>query len=173
MPGTELLEDPTAEGIFGFANGVTVYAMNSPRASEYEAICERGVLTALNNGVQFRQRQVHEYEVAARTIRDLGDGTFPHYEAASSTLRLIEDLVAALDPRRPGDARRRARGPRQHGADLRVCRVTPARRGACITSAGRSGDSAHSPHPHPTSAALPAVGEPHPPAPSPPCGERE
>ena len=97
IAGDELLDDPTAEGMFGFENGVTVYAMNSPRSSEYEAICERGVLTAQNNGVQFRQRQVHEYEVASRTIRDLGDGTFPEYEQASSTLRLIEDLVAALD----------------------------------------------------------------------------
>ena len=97
IAGDELLEDPTAEGMFGFENGVTVYAMNSPRSSEYEAICERGVLTAQNNGVQFRQRQVHEYDVASRTIRDLGDGTFPEYEQASSTQRLIEDLVAALD----------------------------------------------------------------------------
>ena len=102
IAGDELLDDPTAEGMFGFENGVTVYAMNSPRSSEYEAICERGVLTAQNNGVQFRQRQVHEYDVASRTIRDLGDGTFPEYEQASSTLRLIEDLVAALDRGDPG-----------------------------------------------------------------------
>ncbi|MAH15580.1 MAG: hypothetical protein CMN65_07575 [Sphingomonadaceae bacterium] len=95
--GDELRDDPAAEGMFGFENGVTVYAMSSPRASEYEAICESGVLTALNNGVEFRMRKVRAYQVSARTIRDLSDDTFPEYERASSTLRLVEDLVAALD----------------------------------------------------------------------------
>lgn len=91
--GDELRDDPIGEGAFGFANGVTAYAMSSPRRNECEAVCERGVLTALNDGDEFRMREVRETGVSSALV----DSTFPEYEEASSTLRLIDDLVAALD----------------------------------------------------------------------------
>ena len=71
--------------------------MNSSRKSENEAICENGSLTALNNGITFQMRELREQKLPARTIRKLEEVPFPDYEPASSTLRLIEDLVHALD----------------------------------------------------------------------------
>ena len=51
--GDEVREDPNAEGLFGFANGVTVHVMRGPRGQDYEAVCEDGIITASNQDVDF------------------------------------------------------------------------------------------------------------------------
>jgi len=104
--GDELIEgdllkgDPAAQGTIQFRNGVTAYALLTPRASDYEAICEKGVLTAMNNGTGWKLRRSAPMSPGGRWS-GLMEDTFPEFEPASSTLRLVEDLVHALDTGEP------------------------------------------------------------------------
>lgn len=92
IEGDRVTGDPDAQAMVGFANGVTVHALLSPR-SDVEAICERGTITAVGGGVSFDLKRVSN-EAGSRA---LGEAAYPDYPRASSTLRLIEDLVHALD----------------------------------------------------------------------------
>lgn len=99
IEGEILKEDPVGHGIIQFANGVTGYALNTPRGIEYEAICERGAITAFNNGVEWQLRRRVPVDPRGRT--GFAIDAFPAFEHASTTLRLIEDLVHALDTGQP------------------------------------------------------------------------
>ena len=94
-----LVLGPIGQGTIQFENGVTAYALNSGRRSEWEAVCERGVLTALANGEEWQMRVVGSTDHRGRS--GLVQGEFPAYERASSTLRLVEDLVHSLDTGEP------------------------------------------------------------------------
>ena len=85
-----LREDPIGHGLIQFANGVTGYALNSGRGMVMEAVCEGGVVTALDNGQDWLVR-----------LADGTGGEFPDFAPGSSTVGLIEDLVGALDTGRP------------------------------------------------------------------------
>lgn len=99
IDGDVIRQDPVGHGIIQFADGVTAYALQTPRSSEYEAICEQGTMTALNNGARWQLRRRRAVEPQGRS--GLVDGTFPEFRPASTTLRLIEDLVHALDTGEP------------------------------------------------------------------------
>jgi predicted dehydrogenase len=99
VQGGRLVLDPVGHGMIQFENGVTAYALNSGRRSEWEAVCERGVLTALANGAEWQMRVVGTPDHRGRP--GLVTGAFPPYEHASSTLRLVEDLVHSLDTGEP------------------------------------------------------------------------
>ena len=90
-------EDPTAEGSIGFANGVTLYMLRTSLPGEHQAICENGELTATNNGAELYRRQRESTGRGAR----MGEAVQVPFERVSSTLRLIEDLVHALDTGKP------------------------------------------------------------------------
>lgn len=98
IDGDILHEDPTGEGIIHFANGVTAYMLLTPRGLEVEAIGENGTLTALNDGREWLLRQ---RVPTAGGRSELQVQPFPEVEPASSTLRLVEDLVHALDTGEP------------------------------------------------------------------------
>ena len=55
--GDRIVEDPWGHGIIQFENGVTGYALLSGRDNEFEAVCERGVLTAQENGAEWLLRE--------------------------------------------------------------------------------------------------------------------
>ncbi|MBV7338244.1 Gfo/Idh/MocA family oxidoreductase [Chloroflexi bacterium TSY] len=97
--GDIMSEDPRGEGIIRFANGVTAYAMLSPRGVEFEAICEDGVISALNDGMEWHYRRRVPIDPQGRT--GLVVENFPEISPASSTLRLVEDLVHSLDTGAP------------------------------------------------------------------------
>lgn len=97
IDGDILREDPTGHGIIQFANGVTAYALLTPRSGEYEAICERGTLTSFSNGLEWQLRRRAPIQGRPGLVVDM----FPHVGPASRTLRLIEDLVHALDTGEP------------------------------------------------------------------------
>ena len=107
--GDEVREDPNAEGMFGFANGVTVSVMRGPRGQDYEAVCEDGIITASNQDVDFLVRAPRAPGACAGRRIVLGAAP-PHlrsragrgtsastYTPGSNTLRLVGDLVQALD----------------------------------------------------------------------------
>ena len=91
--GTEVLDDPAGTGIIMFENDVIGYALDSPRRSEVEAVCSKGVITALNNGVEFRTRVQH--------TETLADGPNLDSPPTSATLNLVNDIVHALDTGEP------------------------------------------------------------------------
>ncbi|MGH2354120.1 MAG: Gfo/Idh/MocA family protein [Chloroflexota bacterium] len=97
IDGDDVIADPEAQGMFAFANGVVAHALLSPRNNDVEAICERGTITARNGGSRFELHQL----VAEEGERTHVPAPVPPFTPASSTLRLIEDLVQALDTGRP------------------------------------------------------------------------
>ena len=99
IDGHILREDPVGHGVIQFENGVTAYALNSGRGMEVEAVCERGVLTALGNDREWQLRGPVSLDHRGRHV--LGPVEFPSFERRSSTLCLVEDLVRALDTGEP------------------------------------------------------------------------
>ena len=106
--GDEVREDPNAEGMFGFANGVTVSVIRGPRGQDYEAVCEDGIITASNQDVDFlvRRRERPGPAPAGASFLEQRRHTFGAvleeapalaYTPGSNTLRLVGDLVQALD----------------------------------------------------------------------------
>ncbi|MCZ6678845.1 MAG: Gfo/Idh/MocA family oxidoreductase, partial [Candidatus Poribacteria bacterium] len=98
IDGDIFSEDPVGQGIIQFKNGVTAYALLSPRSSEWEAICEKGSLTCWNNGWQWHLRRQTDVP-GWRTC--LAPETFPEFERTSSTANLVKDLVHSLDTGEP------------------------------------------------------------------------
>ncbi len=97
--GDILKEDPRAHGMFQFENGVTVYPMLTAAWSEYSVICEGGIMSALNNGIEWQLRK--KVSIGPKGRSGLEEGTYPAFEEASSTLKLVEDLVHSLDTGEP------------------------------------------------------------------------
>lgn len=98
IDGDLLSADPLGEGLIGFANGVTAYMLLTPRGLEVEAIGDQGTLTALNDGMEWLLRR-RVPDAQGRTSLQMQP--FEDVAPASSTLRLIEDLVHALDTGEP------------------------------------------------------------------------
>ena len=88
--------EPAADGMFAFQNGVTVYALLSPRNNDIEILCEGGYVVARSAGAAFEL-----YRLQTKGERRFEAAPFPAYQKASSTLRLIEDLVHSLDTGEP------------------------------------------------------------------------
>ena len=86
-------EDPRANAIVQFDNGVTAFSLLSGRGDfDLDVVCERGMLSVVGNG-------------AAWTLRRF-DGDPEHreplsFEPASSTVRMVEDLIHSLDTGEP------------------------------------------------------------------------
>ena len=96
----KLVKDPTGDGVIQFENGVMAYALNTARWAEYDAIHERGVVTALLNGDDWSLRHAGLPDHRGRS--SLVQGKFPYFEPGSSCLVLINDLVHSLDTGEPG-----------------------------------------------------------------------
>ena len=99
IDGDRLTEDPTGHGFLQFKNGVMGYALNSGRGLEVEAVGEHGVVTALAPDSEWQVRERGGKDDRGRDLLKIG--AFPAFEKASSTQRLIEDLVHALDTGEP------------------------------------------------------------------------
>ena len=83
--GDRVIADPYCQGTIAFANGVLAHLVATPGAPTHHAYCEQAELVATASDARFEVR------------RD-GEATRPlDYAPASSTLRLIDDLVQALD----------------------------------------------------------------------------
>lgn len=98
IDGDRLTEDPVSHGTIYFENGVTAYAVLSPREIEWEANLERGSLTAWPGSV-YRLRE--QAQPGYRGRPDIAAGRFPSFKPLSSNLRLVEDLVHSLDTGEP------------------------------------------------------------------------
>ncbi len=85
IQGDRVVADPSCQGTIAFANGVVAHLIATPGAPRHHAWCESAELVATASDSRF---EVH---------RDGGATSTLDYTPASATLRLIEDLVHALD----------------------------------------------------------------------------
>lgn len=85
ISGDQVIADPYCEGTIAFANGVEAHLIATPGAPTHHAFCEQAELVAVGGTAEFQVRRVGEPTVTLT------------YTPASSTVRLIEDLVHALD----------------------------------------------------------------------------
>ena len=92
-------EDPWGHGTVRFENGVLGYALITPRKYEQEIICERGIFTVYRNMGKLEFRPADPADERGRFMFSWGE--FPTYEPASTTLRIIEDLVCSMDTGEP------------------------------------------------------------------------
>ena len=100
-----LRADPLGHGIVEYDNGVTAYMLNSGRGTEFEAICERGVVSAWNDGETWHLREPRGIHMLPQEEREKWTGSqldaSPNLEldddAPSPTLNAVNDLVNALD----------------------------------------------------------------------------
>ena len=92
--GGAVPEDARAEAIVQFANGVTGYALLSGEYGELEAICTDGAVSALSGGTEWYLRKRESADAGAEMFRD---AEFPRFEPASAPLRMVEDLVNAME----------------------------------------------------------------------------
>ena len=92
-------DDPWGHGVILFENGVVGYALMTPRKSEQEFMCERGIFTVYQNARKLEFRPAEAPDSRGRFM--FGWGEFPAFEPASTTLRIIEDLVHSLDTGEP------------------------------------------------------------------------
>ncbi|MSP14729.1 MAG: Gfo/Idh/MocA family oxidoreductase [Chloroflexi bacterium] len=96
IDGDILHEDPHGEGIIKFANGVTAYVLLTPRLTEYEAIGDKGSITAYNDSFNWHLRQDLPL-IPGKPWTGFMTVDAPQADRASSTVKLIEDLVYSLD----------------------------------------------------------------------------
>lgn len=87
--GDQVIADPHTEGTIAFANGVEAHLIATPGAPTHHAFCENAELVAVGGTGEFEVR------------RSGSPTTTLDYTPASSTVRLIEDLVHALDTGEP------------------------------------------------------------------------
>jgi predicted dehydrogenase len=97
LVGDEIVAEPEAQGMFAFENGVMGHALLSPRNNDIQAICEKGYVTARNGGSRFELYRLDTVDGERTHV----PAPFPTFTPASATLRLIEDLVHALDTGEP------------------------------------------------------------------------
>jgi predicted dehydrogenase len=90
IQGDEVIADPIGQGTIAFANGVTAHLLPSPLAARHEAVCTQAVISAPSDG-----------PITVIPAVENAPAEPLAFTPASSTLRLIEDLVHALDTGEP------------------------------------------------------------------------
>jgi predicted dehydrogenase len=101
-------EDPGGSGVVFFANGVTLYLLNT-NGYEYQAHCEGGMMGTYNDTGAWVMR--------SGNARDRQPRQFPSWPRQSPTSNLILDLVRALDT---GDPPLGGVETARHGVEIAV-----------------------------------------------------
>ena len=99
IDGDNVISDPQGHGILQFENGVTAYALLTDQGGQYEAVCKEGSVACLANGLEWRIMRRRSPVTADEPAFEFPP--FPAFERTSATLRLVEDLVHALDTGEP------------------------------------------------------------------------
>lgn len=92
--GDLLTQDPVGHGIIQFANGVTAYNLNTLRIAEFEASFAEGIISVINNGMDWEIRRKVSAPVEGRYLLPQ---EFPPFAHRSGTQAIIEELVSVLD----------------------------------------------------------------------------
>jgi len=95
--GDQVIADPHCEGTIAFANGVTAYLLATDGAPTHHAYCEHAELIVNTGDSRYELWSYHPIDESGAD-RSL---TLLDYTPSSATLRLIEDIVHALDTGEP------------------------------------------------------------------------
>ncbi len=87
--GEQVIADPLTEGTIAFNNGVTAHLISIPGAPSHHAWCESAELVMTDGDSRL---EIRREGLPVETI---------DFTPASSTLRLVEDIVQALDTGNP------------------------------------------------------------------------
>jgi predicted dehydrogenase len=87
--------DLSGIGQIRLSNGVMGHVLDTGMWTEFAAVGSQGAVSIMNNGVEFALRRRHP--VAGGRYEEYSPASFPVYERTSPTVRLIQDLVHALD----------------------------------------------------------------------------
>ncbi len=88
-------EDLSGIGQVRFSNGVMCHLLSTGMWAEFAAVGSEGAVDIMNNGVEFALRR--RQPVDGGRHFEYKSAPFPPYERTSPTVRLIQDLVQALD----------------------------------------------------------------------------
>jgi len=99
LRGDTLVKDPDGHGMIQFANGVTAHILYTSHANEHQLFLSDGYLGVYNTREDWQMRRMVQQGPGGG--RKLVAEKFPEFEHASTTLRIIEDLVHALDTGKP------------------------------------------------------------------------
>lgn len=88
-------EDLSGIGQFRLQNGVMGHLLSTGLWAEFAAIGSEGSVAIMNNGVDFAYRRLTT--IGDGRYREFQPADFPAYRNDSPTVRLIRDLVVALD----------------------------------------------------------------------------
>lgn len=129
IEGTRLLADPSGGGRLQFENGVRGFLLDSGRPFEVEAVCERGVITVLDNDNEWLVREEHDSNLHNRPVLQLGN--FPVFRRSSPAVNLILDLVQSIETGQP--TRGGVRIAHRNTELIFACLESHLNRGASIT----------------------------------------
>jgi predicted dehydrogenase len=87
--------DLSGTGIIRFANGVQGYYLSGGPVGEFEVCGTRGTVRILDNGLRFQLRVLTERPGWRQTTFE--DAPFPWFVRRSNTVRIIEDLIRAIE----------------------------------------------------------------------------
>ncbi|MBI2300953.1 MAG: Gfo/Idh/MocA family oxidoreductase [Armatimonadetes bacterium] len=87
--------DLSGIGQFRLSNGVMGHVLSTGLWAEFAAIGSEGSVAIMNNGVEFGLRR--REPICGGKYYEFHPAEFPPYERGSATVRLISDLVQALD----------------------------------------------------------------------------
>lgn len=88
-------DDLSGIGQVRFSNGVMCHLLNTSMWAEFAAIGSEGAVAIMNNGMEFALRR-RQY-ICDGAYYEYQPAPFPAYERTSPTVRLIRDLLQALD----------------------------------------------------------------------------
>ena len=120
-------KDLRGGGTIHFPNDVWGHLMNTPRFAQFEVICAEGALRTQNDTQDWRLETSQKHG----RYTERKDGPFPEFEKESSTVRLIRDLLQAMESDGPT-----LQGPRAAARSVEVAMgiVESHRRGGARVS---------------------------------------
>ena len=99
LRGDTIVEDPDGSGMIRFENGVTAHIVDTSHPNEHQLFLSGGYLGVYNTRQDWQMRRL--VQEGPRGGRKLVAERFPNFEPASPTVRIIEDLVHAVDTGEP------------------------------------------------------------------------
>jgi predicted dehydrogenase len=87
--------DLSGTGIIQFANGIRGYYLSGGPSGEFEVCGTAGIVRILDNGLRYQLRLLTERPGWRQ--KTFEDAPFPWFERKSNTVRIIEDLIQAIE----------------------------------------------------------------------------
>ena len=110
--GDVMTVDPGGHGVVHYENGVTAYCLTTPRGSEKEVICERGAISIIGNGSEWRLRRLGQHADPGQA----GPGTSEDFRTSRRAAPLWRSSRSSSPPSTAATRRRGAASGRRRPA---------------------------------------------------------